>query len=99
MFCSIAIFTFTYSFVVFLMIRRPPRSTRTDTLFPYTTLFRSGLHDVSPIRLAAQEGQLQGCGIANAVREWQKTTSYKCKVRFLRTFPTQLFASSWKMAM
>src|SRR3546814_17102060 len=30
------------SFVFFfLMIRRPPRSTRTDTLFPYTTLFRS----------------------------------------------------------
>src|SRR3546814_19362939 len=26
---------------LFLMIRRPPRSTRTDTLFPYTTLFRS----------------------------------------------------------
>src|SRR3546814_10083530 len=32
------------SFVFFfLMIRRPPRSTRTDTLFPYTTLFRSYL--------------------------------------------------------
>src|SRR3546814_15650453 len=28
------------------MIRRPPRSTRTDTLFPYTTLFRSGLIDI-----------------------------------------------------
>src|SRR3546814_9710334 len=28
-------------YFVFLMIRRPPRSTRTDTLFPYTTLFRS----------------------------------------------------------
>src|SRR3546814_7434641 len=28
-------------FVFFLRIRRPPRSTRTDTLFPYTTLFRS----------------------------------------------------------
>src|SRR3546814_11307400 len=27
---------------VFSMLRRPPRSTRTDTLFPYTTLFRSG---------------------------------------------------------
>src|SRR3546814_8564225 len=27
--------------IFFLMIRRPPRSTRTDTLFPYTTLFRS----------------------------------------------------------
>src|SRR3546814_10373368 len=28
-------------FFFFLMIQRPPRSTRTDTLFPYTTLFRS----------------------------------------------------------
>src|SRR3546814_2060591 len=27
-------------FIFFLMIRRPPRSTRTDTLFPYTTLFQ-----------------------------------------------------------
>src|SRR3546814_10049661 len=33
-------------YVFFLIIRRPPRSTRTDTLFPYTTLFRS-----LPIRL------------------------------------------------
>src|SRR3546814_3421471 len=30
-----------YILFFFLMIRRPPRSTRTDTLFPYTTLFRS----------------------------------------------------------
>src|SRR3546814_16099691 len=29
--------------VFFLMLRRPPRSTRTATLFPYTTLFRSGV--------------------------------------------------------
>src|SRR3546814_14711239 len=29
------------------MIRRPPRSTRTDTLFPYTTLFRSGIEPVT----------------------------------------------------
>src|SRR3546814_992886 len=43
----------------FLMIRRPPRSTRTDTLFPYTTLFRSlavahrldaGAHDLGDER-------------------------------------------------
>src|SRR3546814_16766773 len=34
----------------FLMIRRPPRSTRTDTLFPYTTLFRSpGLGDLDAL--------------------------------------------------
>src|SRR3546814_18454612 len=32
----------------FLMIRRPPRSTRTDTLFPYTTLFRSCLDPPPP---------------------------------------------------
>src|SRR3546814_3721207 len=30
------------------MIRRPPRSTRTDTLFPYTTLFRSGGSHFAP---------------------------------------------------
>src|SRR3546814_21054081 len=30
-----------FNMVMFLMIRRPPISTRTDTLFPYTTLFRS----------------------------------------------------------
>src|SRR3546814_2465272 len=34
-------YTLLYIFFFFLMIRRPPRSTRTDTLFPYTTLFRS----------------------------------------------------------
>src|SRR3546814_13576761 len=32
---------YTHVFIFFLMIRRPPRATRTDTLFPYTTLFRS----------------------------------------------------------
>src|SRR3546814_12107884 len=40
----------------FLMIRRPPRSTRTDTLFPYTTLFRS----CRPASLAWQFARLQG---------------------------------------
>src|SRR3546814_16779027 len=46
-------------FVFFLMIRRPPRSTRTDTLFPYTTLFRSedDLH-VAPQR--RQLARIQG---------------------------------------
>src|SRR3546814_2430174 len=38
-------------FIFFLMIRRPPRSTRTDTLFPYTTRFRSHL----PSRLGRLE--------------------------------------------
>src|SRR3546814_7022662 len=38
------------------MIRRPPRSTRTDTLFPYTTLFRSVLEAVSRHHVAACPG-------------------------------------------
>src|SRR3546814_10561820 len=37
------------------MIRRPPRSTRTDTLFPYTTLFRSGDHHHARRRRVAAE--------------------------------------------
>src|SRR3546814_12654189 len=48
-------------YVFFLMIRRPPRSTRTDTLFPYTTLFRSGDADaVAELvrRIAAGERDL-----------------------------------------
>src|SRR3546814_4210283 len=52
------------------MIRRPPRSTRTDTLFPYTTLFRSPLQievtaadsgtllaEISRLMLAAEQGK------------------------------------------
>src|SRR3546814_2098573 len=40
------------------MIRRPPRSTRTDTLFPYTTLFRSR-DDVDRVRRLPLEQMLQ----------------------------------------
>src|SRR3546814_10169266 len=47
----------------FLMIRRPPRSTRTDTLFPYTTLFRAilmttlaALFGAIPLMLATGSG-------------------------------------------
>src|SRR3546814_20041320 len=52
-------------FFFFLKIRRPPRSTRTDTLFPYTTLFRSG---------ACKSGELRrvlflACGEKYAVVE------------------------------
>src|SRR3546814_2764991 len=43
------------------MIRRPPRSTRTDTLFPYTTLFRS---PSGPVRQAAEGSGLKGKRLA-----------------------------------
>src|SRR3546814_19489874 len=48
-----------YCWLVFLMIRRPPRSTRTDTLFPYTTLFRSQQADAL---LAAYKAWIRGSG-------------------------------------
>src|SRR3546814_1089333 len=61
-----------YSLCFFLMIRRPPRSTRTDTLFPYTTLFRSHREAVprhpgrtlSPVdrAAAAPAGRARGLG-------------------------------------
>src|SRR3546814_4921450 len=45
------------------MIRRPPRSTRTDTLFPYTTPFRSSSHDDAAgaaAALRAMQGRVDG---------------------------------------
>src|SRR3546814_20326235 len=58
------------------MIRRPPRSTRTDTLFPYTTLFRSaearivlGPRAQRPVVLGdAGVGQVDEVGIAHVVQ-------------------------------
>src|SRR3546814_3665903 len=44
------------------MIRRPPRSTRTDTLFPYTTLFRSDRVAFAHHRLQAGESFERGVG-------------------------------------
>src|SRR3546814_7936057 len=49
----------------FLMIRRPPRSTRTDTLFPYTTLFRSTV-------LSTTE---DGAGMSHAARNTAPPTT------------------------
>src|SRR3546814_5350116 len=50
-----------YLFVVVLMTRRPPRSTRTDTLIPYTTLFRSGRPPDDPRPHGAHPPQPRGC--------------------------------------
>src|SRR3546814_8403674 len=42
------------------MLRRPPRSTRTDTLFPYTTLFRSGVRRMADLARTDLGGALLG---------------------------------------
>src|SRR3546814_1535473 len=54
------------------MIRRPPRSTRTDTLFPYTTLFRSGRrapYSTGPGRKPAEDRR-SGHGEKEGRRSW-----------------------------
>src|SRR3546814_2146689 len=52
------------------MIRRPPRSTRTDTLFPYTTLFRSGARGAGGADRAREivETELQAHELGDRVR-------------------------------
>src|SRR3546814_17895966 len=54
------------------MIRRPPRSTRTDTLFPYTTLFRS---PVSLARAALSKGPFRRIASTTARRLWERARS------------------------
>src|SRR3546814_9132153 len=56
------------------MLRRPPRSTRTDTLFPYTTLFRSGPHAARGFAAPVPRG-------ATADRRRQATLFRRSRVR------------------
>src|SRR3546814_20133604 len=56
-FIDLCVSTVVLILLFFLMIRRPPRSTRTDTLFPYTTLFRS--KDLSATRRSAPDTDWQ----------------------------------------
>src|SRR3546814_16314707 len=74
-FTSLRIVLFTnaridfFSFFFFLMIRRPPRSTRTDTLFPYTTLFRSVRDRLQQPDPALAAGDGAGVGVLRLPRE------------------------------
>src|SRR3546814_1921017 len=73
------------------MIRRPPRSTRTDTLFPYTTLFRSrcpvaeiggGAGDGARCRDSAKQRQDQvGDALANEFRSEEHTSELQSLMR------------------
>src|SRR3546814_12647565 len=68
-------FTVNYVFVIvfFLMIRRPPRSTRTDTLFPYTTLFRSA---VGPSRYD-RAPRMFACGVVDQAGDEQRLALHR----------------------
>src|SRR3546814_11311404 len=56
------------TFFFFLMIRRPPRSTRTDTLFPYTTLFRSAWRSAPVTSWLAPVDAIGSTGTTKAAR-------------------------------
>src|SRR3546814_7787262 len=51
------------------MIRLPPRSTRTDTLFPYPTLFRSSHQDVARLAVLAHQGDPSGPSRVGGARQ------------------------------
>src|SRR3546814_16924991 len=86
----------------FLMIRRPPSSTRTDTLFPYTTLFRSCL--------VSRQG-LEGCFLApsldpspamespeRAMTRWSLADPAIAPAKHECRPPTAALSSSWLLA-
>src|SRR3546814_11637542 len=56
------------------MIRRPPRSTRTDTLFPYTTLFRSIVSRENPLLSGGKETKIKNA--YSIIVDNNKSTSY-----------------------
>src|SRR3546814_1551121 len=81
----------------FLMIRRPPRSTSTDTLFPYTTLFRSGgrwriwsttsTHWRSPNRTAAAPRQAP----ARRQAGWRRSEEHTSELQSLMRISYAVF--------
>src|SRR3546814_1007561 len=68
------------------MIRRPPRSTRTDTLFPYTTLFRSALSPTvqdrarSTASIPAAARIMPGAGLRQGCAGWNGQAATRSKV-------------------
>src|SRR3546814_18275991 len=59
------------------MIRRPPRSTRTDTLFPYTTLFRSG-RAPGPVVHLHLDSRDAGAGRPGDTGHWRAARGQRC---------------------
>src|SRR3546814_14897327 len=83
------------------MIRRPPRSTRTDTLFPYTTLFRSDAQvdggggilverPALPLRNGGRSGEQRGRG-KQAQRLAARETAHGATVSVADLSATELF--------
>src|SRR3546814_4305007 len=63
------------------MIRRPPRSTRTDTLFPYTTLFRSSSSSRSPMMSASSTLAMPSMRSCRTARSEEHTSELQSLMR------------------
>src|SRR3546814_5410829 len=85
----------------FLMIRRPPRSTRTDTLFPYTTLFRSikGLLDRDmPIFGICLGHQMLGIAVgAKTIKMHQRSEEHTSELQSLMRISYAVFCLKKKI--
>src|SRR3546814_4538752 len=83
-----------FVFFFFLMIRRPPRSTRTDTLFPYTTLFRSREGGRAGDRQWRQDG-CGGCSsggpAGNGARRAQRSEEHTSELQSLMRISYAVF--------
>src|SRR3546814_4602882 len=78
------------------MIRRPPRSTRTDTLFPYTTLFRSG-RQYCRIANLLQRKEYSEFGSSDRGRLPQTPGGYRWREKCLAIpFPRWGLSARWK---
>src|SRR5881396_4123981 len=82
----LSLITFLIFYFFFLMIRRPPRSTRYETLFPYTTLFRS--RGPPPERAAAALNTRLPPGVAVVAARSEEHTS---ELQSLRTISYAVF--------
>src|SRR3546814_9097721 len=70
------------------MIRRPPRSTRTDTLFPYTTLFRSA---AAPSSAWSRSGREQSCELALQPRRHRRSEEHTSELQSLMRISYAVF--------
>src|SRR3546814_13859280 len=72
------------------MIRRPPRSTRTDTLFPYTTLFRSKGYQSATVRLERFIGPLIPYPFETEQHDAHVADARACSQRIMNAKPQHL---------
>src|SRR3546814_7054899 len=97
--------SYSSDFLFFLMIRRPPRSTRTDTLFPYTTLFRSTSKNSfnetpASVARAFQTSRFNSCGAnsrLSAVSTFHRSEEHTSELQSLMRISYAVFCLKKKI--